>query len=144
MRAYHRRSIQSTQSWLPMRKRPRSWKPETQSPGMAQNAGHWTSNYAKASNETSSEDSRCTMFRNQIPAFADGVAALELRLTTAVTSVLLFMLMVPNPHPHQGNSKPNGAFCQAADFRGSAGGCMRWGLIPYGAGRPRYCIQFTS
>jgi len=33
-------------------------------------------------------------------AFADGVAALEIRLTIAVTSALLFMLMVTNPHPH--------------------------------------------
>ena len=33
-------------------------------------------------------------------AFDDGVAALEIRLTIAVTSVLLFMLMIPNPHPH--------------------------------------------
>jgi len=35
--------------------------------GMAQNAGHWTSNDAKASND--SEDSRCTMFRNRISSF---------------------------------------------------------------------------
>jgi len=56
------------------------------SPRHGQNAGHWTSNYAKASNETS-----------RFLVFADGVAALEFRLTTTVTSGLLFMLMVPNP-----------------------------------------------